>query len=78
MAEKITKNQIHPPRKKKDRVDSNGNDLRRLWLKDGSTTMLITKELTENGCKFMINTINSVLIKMGKKPLKKERFLITK
>lgn len=70
-------NQIHPPSPKKARVDSLGNDKRKLWLKDGSTTMLITSELTENGCKALINTINTTLLKLSAKPLQK-RFLITK
>lgn len=72
------RNQIHPPLPKKKRVDSVGNDTRRLWLKEGNATMLITKELTENGCKALINTINSTLIKFGKNALPKNKFLITR
>lgn len=73
-----TKNQVHPPRPKKARVDSVGNDRRRLWLKDGHTTMLFIEGLTENGCKAMINVINSSLIVMGKQALPKNKFLITR
>lgn len=72
------RNQIHPPRPKKTRVDSNGNDKRKLWLKDGKTTMPFVDGLTENGCKALINTINSTLIKLGQKSLPKTKFLITK
>lgn len=72
------RNQIHPPRPKKARVDSNGNDKRKLWLKDGKTTMPFVDGLTENGCKALINTINSTLIKLGQKSLPKTKFLITK
>lgn len=72
------RNQIHPPRPKRVRVDSKGNDMRRLWLKDGNTTMLLIDKLTENGCKALINSINTSLIAMGKKALPKQRFLITK
>lgn len=71
------KNQVHSPLPKKKRVDVQGNSLRRLWLKDGDTTMPITK-LTENGCHALINAINSTLIKLGKPALSKSRFLITK
>lgn len=71
-------NQVHPPLPKKERVDERGNDHYRLWLKDGNTTMLITKELTEHGCKALINSINSTLIKLGAKPLTQNRYLITK
>lgn len=71
-------NQVHPPLPKKERVDGRGNDHSRLWLKDGNTTMLITKELTNSGCKALINSINSTLIRLGAKALPKERYLITK
>lgn len=73
-----TANQVHSPLPEKKRVDEHGNDHRRFWLKDGDTTMLFTKELTENGCKVMINTINTTLVKLGAKPLPKSRFLVTK
>ena len=74
-------NQVHPPAPKKVRVDSNGNDYRKLWLRAGSkddkTTMLFIDGLTENGCKIVINSINTLLIKLGKKSMT-NRFLITK
>ena len=73
-----TSNQVHPPLPKKKRVDEQGNDLRKLWLKDGRTTMPFTEGLTESGCKALINSINSTLIKLGKKALPKSKFLITK
>lgn len=73
-----TANQVHSPLPKKKRVDGQGNDLRRLWLKDGNTTMLITKDLTENGCKVIINSINTAMVKLGKKAFPKSKFLITK
>lgn len=73
-----TANQVHSPLPKKKRVDEQGNDLRRLWLKDGNTTMLITKDLTENGCKVIINSINTAMVKLGKKAFPKSKFLITK
>ena len=72
------KNQIHPPRTKKAHVDNQGNEKCRLWLKDGNTTMLLTKELTNAGCKALINSINTNLISLGGKSLEKNRFLITK
>lgn len=71
-------NQVHPPLPKKKRVDEHSNDLMRLWLKDGDSTMLIIKGLTRNGCKALINSINSNLIKLGKEPLPTNKFLITR
>lgn len=71
-------NQQHPPLPKKKRVDSNGNDKRKLWLKEGNATMLFVNGLTENGCKALINTINSSLIAMGQKVLPNNKFLITR
>lgn len=72
----MKKNQVHPP--KKSRTDTNGNERCRLWLKDGNTTMLLTKELTNAGCKALINSINTSLISLGAKALSQQRFLITK
>lgn len=73
-----TKNQVHPPLPKKKRVDAQGNDRRRLWLKDGNTTMLFVKGLTENGCKAFINSINTTLKAMGQEALPSNKFLITR
>lgn len=72
------KNQVHPPRPKKARVDAQGNDKRRLWLKEGSATMLFYNGLTKNGCEALINHINTCLINMGEKPLRANKFLITR
>lgn len=72
------KNQIHPPLPKKKRVDEQGNDRRRLWLKDGKTTMPFVEGLTETGCKALINSINHTLIKLGQKALPNQKFLITR
>lgn len=74
----IKSNQVHPPLPKKKRVDERGNDKRRLWLKDGKTTMPFVEGLTENGCKALINSINSTLIKLGQKALPQNKFLITR
>lgn len=72
------RNQVHSPLPKKKRVDVLGNDRRRLWLKDGSTTMLFVNGLTESGCKALINSINSTLEKLGQQKLPNNKFLITK
>lgn len=76
--EVITKNQVHPPTPRKKRVDSLGNDKRKLWLKDGHTTMLFVEGLTEGGCRAFINHINTGLMKLGKKALPQNKFLITR
>ena len=72
------KNQTHPPLPKKKRVDDKGNDFRKLWLRDGKTTMPFVEGLTESACKALINTINNTLIKLGRKALPENKFLITK
>ena len=69
------KNQQHPPLPKKKRADAKGNDLRRLFLKDGNTTMLMCR-LTENGCKALISSIESTAKKLGTKL--EIKFLITR
>ena len=71
-------NQVHSPLPKKKRVDEQGNDKRKLWLRDGKTTMPFVENLTENACKVLINSINTTLIKLGAKSLPTNKFLITK
>lgn len=71
-------NQVHPPRPKKARVDAKGNERCRLWLKDGDTTMLFTKDLTRNGASVLINSINTTLKSLGVSELPNNKFLITK
>jgi hypothetical protein len=71
-------NQVHPPLPKKKRIDEKGNDHRRLWLRDGKTTMPFVEGLTENACRVLINHINNYLTQIGQKPLPKTKFLITR
>ena len=71
-------NQIHPPRPKKACVDALGNNKKRLWLKEGSATILFCKDLTDNECSAFMNHINNFLISRKLKPLPKNKFLITK
>ena len=72
------KNQVHPPSPKKACVDSCGNNLRKLWLKDGKTTMPFTEGLTENAYEVLINTINTTLVKLGGRKIPRNKFLITR
>lgn len=76
----ITKktNQQHPPLPKKRRTDALGNDKRRLWLKDGNSTMLFASGLTENSCKAIIECINSTLNKLSASKKSLPKFLITR
>ena len=60
-----TKNQLNPPLPKKKRVDSLGNNRKRLFLKSGNATMLFCKGLTEPGCKVLIEKIDEFMSKMG-------------
>lgn len=43
-----TVNQQNPPSSKKKRVDSKGNDHRRVFAKSGTATLMIAKGLTLN------------------------------
>lgn len=70
----IIKNQTHPPRKKYTDAQ---NNKKRLWLKDGTTTMLFCEGLTTNGCKALINSLNTTMIKLGLKAFPNNKFLIT-
>lgn len=69
-------NQNHPPRKKKLTKDVNGNDRNRLWIKDGNTTMLLTKDITKNAAQALETRIRSFL--KACKLTTSIQFLITK
>lgn len=56
-----TQNQVHPLRKKALTKDANGNDRNRLWIKDGNTTMLLTKDITKNAAQALEEKIRSFL-----------------
>lgn len=43
-----TTNQQNPPLPKKKRVDSQGNDRRRVFAKSGTATLLLAKGITQN------------------------------
>lgn len=63
----ITKNQVNPPLPKKKRVDSLGNNRKRVFFKSGNSTMLFCKGLTENGAKALENAISDACVKLGTK-----------
>lgn len=62
-----TKNQQNPPLPKKKRVDSLGNNRKRLFFKSGNATILFCKGLTEPGCKVLIEKIDEFMSKLGTK-----------
>lgn len=67
-------NQIHNPQK--NSKDNLGNDFNRLWIKDGNTTMLLTKGITKSAATVLEKRIKSFIDACG---LKLEvSFLITK
>ena len=68
-------NQVIPPLPKKKRVDNLGNRKKRLFYKDGNSTMLFCKDLTENGCRVLISAINDFAGKLGANVVGK--FIIT-
>lgn len=60
-------NQVHPPLPKKVRVDKNGNDRRKVWLKSGTSTMLLCKGLTLPGTEVLIKSIKDKCAQLGTK-----------
>ena len=60
-------NQVHPPLPRKVRVDKNGNDRRRVWLKNGTSTMLLCKGLTIPGTEVLIKSIHDKCTQLGTK-----------
>lgn len=58
-------NQVNPPLPKKKRVDKLGNSRKRLWVKSGTSTMLLCKGLTDNGATALIEAIKDIATKLG-------------
>lgn len=58
-------NQVHPPLPKKQRVDAQGNDKRRMYFKEGNSTMLFCRGVTVNAAKAIEQNIRSMLEKLG-------------
>ena len=54
-------NQEFPPTSKKHRVDKVGNDRRKLYIKQGGTTMTFVKNITEGQAKVLENVIHNAL-----------------
>lgn len=69
-------NHVNQPRPKK--AGAEHTPKKRMFLRDGGTTMPFLEGLTENECKIVLNRINTILIELGHKPLKNNRFLITR
>lgn len=60
-------NQQNPPRPKKARVDSQGNDRRRIFAKSGNATLLIASGLTKNACDVLEAHIKGSIENLGGK-----------
>lgn len=57
-------NQVHSPLPKQKRVDGLGNDTRRLYFKEGNSSMLFCK-CTENAGKALLNHLYDMAKKLG-------------
>lgn len=63
---KVTKaNQINPPLPKKKRVDSQGNDRKRVFAKSGTATLMIAENLTENAANVFISNMKTNAERLG-------------
>lgn len=60
-------NQEHPPLPKKKRVDAQGNDKRRFFIKSGNATMMLANGLTKNACDILENKIATIVNDLGGK-----------
>lgn len=54
-------NQEFPITPKKKRVDSVGNDKRKLYFKSGGATITLIKSLTENQAKIIENVVHNIV-----------------
>ena len=68
-------NQVHPPQPRRKRVDAQGNNRKRMYYKDGTSTMLFCEGVTENAAKALNERIRSYAEALGTKI--KGVFLIT-
>lgn len=60
-------NQKFPMTPKKNRVDRVGNDRRKLYFKQGGTTMTLVRNITEGQAKVLENVIYNALEDMNLK-----------
>lgn len=61
------KNQQNPPLPKKKRVDSQGNDKRRVFAKSGTATLLLVSGLTENAAFAFVKSFRENAERLGGK-----------
>lgn len=58
-------NQNNPPLPKKKRVDVQGNDKRRVFVKSGNATMMLAKGLTKNACDILESKVVNAIKDLG-------------
>ena len=59
-------NQIHPPiSRKRSGADASGNPRKRVWVKSGTSTMLLCKDITKEAAQVLINSICDNANKLG-------------
>lgn len=58
-------NQLHPPLPKQKRVDAQGNDRRRFFVKSGNATLMLAKGLTKNACDILESKIVNAIKDLG-------------
>lgn len=61
----IQTNKRCPPVPRYQRTDDNGNDRRRMYYKDGNSTMLLCKDITKNAAAVAANSIRDIFTKLG-------------
>ena len=65
MSPVIHKNQEHPPLPKRKRVDSMGNNRKRMFFKKGDASMLFCKGITEEAAHAFENSMRDTARKLG-------------
>lgn len=58
-------NQQNPPLPKRKRVDTRGNDRRRVFAKSGTATLLIAKDLTSSGAVVFTEKLREIAERLG-------------
>lgn len=61
----LHRNQEHPPLPKRKRVDSMGNNRKRIFYKKNDASILLARNVPENACMFFIESIRDTAKKLG-------------
>lgn len=63
----VKQNQVHHPQPRRKRVDAQGNHRKKMFYKDGTSTMLFCENITDNSAKALEERIRLYAEALGVK-----------